>query len=79
MFNANLPRLETSITPKPQARGAPMFKNFSLGAVIARADNPGSENVEVTYTVIFALKENMDIIFMYIAKNPGSNYFYLLL
>ena len=27
-------------TPKPQARGPPIFKNFSLGAHMARVDSP---------------------------------------
>lgn len=36
----HLPREDTKTTPSPIARGPPMFRNFSLGAHMARADKP---------------------------------------
>ena len=37
---SNSPILEANTSPKPQANGPPMFKNFSLGAHIATVDSP---------------------------------------
>jgi hypothetical protein len=37
---SNSPMEEAKTSPNPQARGPPMFKNFSLGAHIATVDKP---------------------------------------
>jgi hypothetical protein len=39
-YNKNLPIEEANTSPRPTARGPPMFRNFSLGAHIATVDNP---------------------------------------
>lgn len=38
--HSSLPREDTKTTPKPTPRGAPMFRNFSLGAHMATVERP---------------------------------------
>lgn len=42
---SHLPSEETKTTPSPIARGPPMFRNFSLGAHMARADKPNRKEI----------------------------------
>lgn len=38
--HSGLPREDTKTTPRPTPRGAPMFRNFSLGAHMATVERP---------------------------------------
>lgn len=51
---------EASTSPKPHPRGAPIFRNFSLGAHTATVDNPAKHEIPV-YRNLFEVDDTMVI------------------